>query len=323
MTSIENARIVVTGGAGFIGSCVVDSLLQSGAKEVVVIDNLSRGRWENLTEANKSGRLRLVVGDIRDRDLVERTFQGADLAIHEAALRITQCASDVRLCHEVLVDGTFNVLAAVVNNGVKRLVFNSSSSVYGEPSYLPIDEDHPYNNKTAYGAGKIANEQMARAFAAQFGLNYIALRPFSVYGPRMDTWGVYTEVFIRWLEAIERGQPPVIFGDGKSTSNDYIFISDVVEATMAAITSGVSEGVYNVGTGKETSLNDLCALILELTKSPLVPEHEGPDRVRIVSRRYANVAKTRKELGFRAKIELEDGLKELISWRKNEKAKGN
>lgn len=315
---IAGSKVLVTGGAGFIGSHVVDQLLAAKVSRVVVLDNLSRGRAENLRTARKTGRIKFIQGDIRNREVVEKAFRSVDFVIHEAAVRITQCAADPRLCQEVLVDGTFNVLEACVKNKVKKLVFNSSSSVYGEPSYLPMDEKHPYNNKTAYGAGKIANEHMARAFRHMYGLNYIGLRPFSVYGPRMDLFGVYTEVMIRWLDNIDKEQPPVIFGDGKNTT-DFIYVEDVARETILALKHNVNEGFYNAGFGKETDLNTLAKLILCLTESHLVPIHKGQDKLQPVNRRRADTSKARKDLRFQPKVKLEDGLKKLIIWRKNEK----
>lgn len=315
---IAGAKVLVTGGAGFIGSHVVDKLIVGKVAQIVIIDNLSRGRLENLADARRSGKLKFIKGDIRNRGLVLKASRGMNYVIHEAAVRITQCAADPRLCQEVLVDGTYNVLEACVKNRVKKLVFNSSSSVYGEPSYLPMDEDHPYNNRTAYGAGKIANEHMAQAFRHMYGLNFIGLRPFSVYGPRMDLFGVYTEVMIRWLDNIDKGQPPIIFGDGKNTT-DFIYVEDIADETILALKSDINEGFYNSGFGKETSLNALARLVLKLTESKRVPIHKNQDRLQPVSRRRADMTRTKRDLGFIPKIPLEDGLKRLINWRRDEK----
>lgn len=313
----KNLKFVVTGGAGLIGSWVVDFILKEyGDKvgQIVVLDNFTRGTKANLASALKSKKVKVVEGDIRDSRTVNKLIRGADFVIHEAAIRITQCAENPRLCNEVLVDGTFNVFEACVKNKVKKLVFNSSASVYGDPSYLPMDEDHPYNNLTAYGAAKIANEYMARAFRKMYGLNYVSLRPFNVYGPRMDVYGVYTEVMIRWLEKIQTNQSPVIHGDGKQ-SMDFIYVEDVARATICALKSSVNEGVFNVGTGIETNLNELLKILLKLTNPALKPKYE-PQRVAThVSRRQADIKKAKKYLGFKAQTNLNEGLKQLIDWR--------
>src|SRR3974390_1015971 len=225
MSKLKGSCCLVTGGAGFIGSTIVDQLLAAGASEVRVIDNFVRGSWDNLAWAIEHGGVKIMEGAILHRALVKRTVQGVDYIFHQAALRITRCAEAPREAIEVLIDGTFNVLEAAIEHNVRKGMAASSASVYGEPSYLPIDESHPFNNRTMYGAGKIAAEQMLRALHDTSGLQYIALRPFNVYGPRMDLDGVYTEVLIRWLDAIEAGKPPLIFGDGEQ-SMDFVFVED-------------------------------------------------------------------------------------------------
>jgi UDP-glucose 4-epimerase len=211
------------------------------------------------------------------------------------------------------------VIEAALRNKVKKVSVASSASVYGEPSYLPIDESHPFNNRTMYGAGKIATEQLLRAFHDTSGLQYIAFRPFNVYGPRMDTAGVYTEVLIRWLDAIEANKPPLIFGDG-SQSMDFVYVADVARAYLLAVQSDISDEVFNIGTGVQTSLNDLCKMLLRLLGSSLQPEYRDARRVGNVQRRRAAVEKADKMLGFRATVSLERGLRELIRWRQAAKA---
>src|SRR5690348_8031553 len=215
MNRIAGARFLVTGGAGFVGSTIVDQLFEQGAAEVRVIDNFVRGSWSNLASALNHPGMHIIDGDIRDAALVDRLTKGVDYVIHQAALRITRCAEAPREAVEVLIDGTVNVLESALRHGVKKIVAASSASVYGEPTYLPIDEEHPFNNRTLYGACKIANEQILRAYYTSYGLPYVAFRYFNVYGPRMDTVGVYTEVMIRWLDALESNNSPLIFGDGK------------------------------------------------------------------------------------------------------------
>jgi UDP-glucose 4-epimerase len=304
----------VTGGAGFVGSTIVDRLLAAGASEVRVIDNFVRGNWANLEWAESQGALTVTVGDIRDAALVQRATRGVDYVFHQAALRITRCAEAPREAVEVLIDGTLNVLEAATTHGVKKVIAASSASVYGEPSYLPIDEMHPFNNRTIYGAGKIAMEQMLRAFYETSGLAYVALRPFNVYGPRMDMTGVYTEVLVRWLDAIEAGKPPVIFGDGQQ-SMDFVHVDDVAWANVLAAMSDVTDDVFNVGTGTQTTLNCLCDTLLELKRSRLKPEHLSARSVANVQRRRADTQKAEAILGFKATTMLQNGLQSLIDWR--------
>ena len=314
MRNLAGARCLVTGGAGFIGSTIVDQLLQAGVSEVRVIDNFVRGNWNNLTWALRHGGVEVIEGDIRDAASVDRAVEGVDFVFHQAALRITRCAEFPREAIEVLVDGTMNVLESALKHKVTKVVAASSASVYGEPSYLPIDEGHPFNNRTMYGAGKVANEQMLRALHEGAGLNYIAFRPFNVYGPRMDMTGAYTEVLVRWLDAIEANKAPLIFGDGFQ-SMDFIFVEDVARANILASQSDVCDDVFNLGTGVQTSLNELCDLLLKISGSSLRPEHREARAVANVQRRRAGVEKAEKMLGFKAAVGLEQGLRELIKWR--------
>jgi UDP-glucose 4-epimerase len=310
---------LVTGGAGFVGSTIVDQLLAAGASEVRVVDNFVRGSRGNLAWARAHGGVNVIDGDIRDTSLVNQATDGVDYVFHQAALRITRCAEKPREAVEVLIDGTLNVLEAALRYKVKKVVAASSASVYGEPSYLPIDESHPFNNRTMYGAAKIANEQMLRAFHETSGLQYVALRPFNVYGPRMDVTGVYTEVLVRWLDAIETNKAPLIFGDGNQ-SMDFVYVEDVARANLLAAQSGVSDEVFNVGTGVQTSLNELCGLVLGLTGSSSQPEHREARSVGNVQRRRAAIEKADRMLGFRTSVSLEQGLRQLIRWREAAKA---
>ena len=306
--------MLVTGGAGTIGSTIVDQLLDAGAAHVDVLDNLVRGRRENLADAFARGNVTLVEGDLADRDLVHDVTRGKDLVFHQAAIRITQCAEEPRLALEVLVDGTFTVLEAAVEHHVDKLVYASSASVYGLAESFPTGErHHHHNNDTFYGAAKSFNEGMARSFRAMYGLDFVGLRYFNVYGPRMDVHGLYTEVLVRWMERIADGQPPLIFGDGQQTM-DFVFTKDIARANILAATSDVTEGVYNVASGEETSLLGLAQALLRAMDSDLSVEH-GPEReVNGVSRRLADITAAQRDLGFTAEVGLEDGLRELVQW---------
>jgi UDP-glucose 4-epimerase len=314
MSILQGARILVTGGAGTIGSTIVDHLIDAGAERIDVLDNLVRGRRANLDAAMATGKVKLVEGDLRDRDLVHDLSSGKDIVFHQAAIRITQCAEEPRLALEVLVDGTFNVFEAAADHGVGKLVAASSASVYGMAEEFPTTErHHHHNNDTFYGAAKSFNEGMARSFRAMTGLDYVLLRYFNVYGPRMDVHGLYTEVLVRWMERIADGQPPVIFGDGRQTM-DFIHTRDVARANILAAGSGAREGVYNIASGEETSLLELARALLRAMDSDLQVEH-GPDRaINGVVRRLADTSAARLDLGFTAETGLEDGLRELVEW---------
>jgi nucleoside-diphosphate-sugar epimerase len=319
MNDLKNSCCLITGGAGFVGSNIADQLLDQGVSEVRVIDNFVRGTWTNIEPALKRGGIKVFEGDICDRSLMDRATDGVDFVFHQAALRITRCAEAPREAIEVLVDGTLNVLEAALHHKVKKVIAASSASVYGEPSYLPIDEEHPFNNRTLYGGCKIANEQMFRALHDTAGLSYVAIRPFNVYGPRMDITGVYTEVLIRWLDAIEAGKAPLIFGDG-TQSMDFVYVEDVARLNLIAAESDVNDEVFNAGTGVQTSLNELCDLLLKISGSSLQPEHREARKVANVQRRCASIAKAEKMLGFTPAVALEQGLRELIRWRQVTKA---
>ncbi|MFD5512437.1 SDR family NAD(P)-dependent oxidoreductase [Streptomyces sp. NPDC059761] len=321
MSSVRGKRILVTGGAGTIGSHVVDLLVDNGAREVVVLDNFVRGRAANLARALKSGAVDVVEGDIRDRETVRKATEGAELVFHLAAIRITQCAEEPRLANEVLVDGTFNVLEAAVAAGVGKVVASSSASVYGLAETFPTTErHHPYNNDTFYGAAKAFNEGMLRSFHAMYGLDYVALRYFNVYGPRMDIHGLYTEVLIRWMERITAGEPPLILGDGTQTM-DFADVRDIARANLLAAESDLTDEVFNVASGSETSLRDLAVGLLEaMGAQGMVPEH-GPARaVNGVTRRLADTSQASGRLGFTAEIDMRRGLRDLVEWWRAERA---
>jgi UDP-glucose 4-epimerase len=313
-SSIDGKRALVTGGAGTIGSTLVDQLVEHGAAEVVVLDNFVRGRRENLAMACAKGNVTIIDGDVRDRVLVNELSEGIDLVFHQAAIRITQCAEEPRLAHEVLVDGTFNVVEAAVAAEVDKVIAASSASVYGLAGEFPTAElHHPYANDTLYGAAKTYNEGLLRSYHVTSGLDYVALRYFNVYGPRMDVHGAYTEVLVRWMERIAAGEPPLIFGDGSQTM-DFVCVPDIARANILAAEAGVTDVVFNVASGVETSLQELAEALLDVMGSDLSIEY-GPERtVNGVTRRLADTSAARDELGFSAEIDIRQGLTGLVEW---------
>lgn len=312
---LNNKKILITGGCGFIGSHIVDQLLRENVKKITIVDNFTRGTKNNLSHLKRNKKIKIIEGDIRSKKLMLDISKNIDCIFHEAAIRLTQCAEDPRLCHEIMVDGTFNILEAAAKNKVKKLIMASSASVYGEPLYVPMDEKHPYNNTTFYGAAKIANEHMAFAFHAKYGIPIILLRYFNVYGPRMDILGAYTEVIIRWLEKIDAGKSPIIHGDGKQ-SLDFVFVEDIAQANILAAKSNLPFGIYNVGSGKTTSLKKLLNTLTKLTGSSVKPIFNTKVKRPYVQKRQADVKKAKKELKFKTSTTLRQGLKKLIQWRK-------
>ena len=316
---MRNKRILITGGAGLIGSHIADLVVQEQPREIIIYDNFVRGRRDNLAHAAAAFPLTIVEGDIRDRALLAKTFEGVDIVFHQAAIRITQCAEEPRLALEVLVDGTFNVLEAAVQARVARVVAASSASVLGMADAFPTTEQHhPYNNRTIYGASKAFNEGLLRSFAEMYGLKYVALRYFNVYGPRMDAHGAYTEVFIRWMERIAAGQPPVIFGDGSQTM-DFVHVHDIARANLLAAKSDVTDEVFNIASGTETSLKEIAQRLLRIMGSQLQPEHAAERKVNPVPRRLADVRKASDVLGFQVKVSLDEGLQGLVEWWQQER----
>jgi len=312
-------RALITGGAGLVGSHIADLLVAENVKEVTILDNFTRGRLENL-EIAKGGNLRIVEGDIRDRALLRDLMEGIDVVFHQAAIRITQCAEDPRLALEVLADGTFNVLEAAVAAGVGKVVAASSASVYGLAEAFPTPESHHgYDNRTIYGAAKSFNEGLLRSFHEMYGLNYVALRYFNVYGPRMDTYGAYTEVLIRWMERLADGKPCLILGDGLQTM-DFVFIDDIARANILAAKFPVTDDVFNIASGVETSLNELAAALGRVMGCNLAPEYGPARKVNPVPRRLADTRKAEHLLGFKAQVLLEEGLSKLVQWWKQQQA---
>ena len=312
---INGKRILVTGGAGLIGSTTIDLLLREhDPGRIVILDNMSRGAAANIEQALKDRRVQLVDGDIRDRALVDRLAAEADAIVHMAALRITACAAEPREAFEVMCAGSYNVVEAAQKAGVQKVVAASTASIYGLADTFPTTESHhPYNNRTWYGAMKVMLEGLLRSFNDMHGLPYVAFRYFNVYGPRMDIHGKYTEVLIRWMERLEAGQPPLILGDGRQTM-DFVYVEDIARANVLGLASDVSDEVFNVASGTETSLNDLAAALSRVMGKSVAPEY-GPERkVNAVPRRLASTENAERLLGFRAQVSLDEGLRRLVSW---------
>jgi UDP-glucose 4-epimerase len=318
MTSLKDKRVLVTGGAGFIGSHIVDLLVAEECGDIVVIDNMIRGRPENLAAVRKH--VNVIEGDIRDRSLMEQLVSHADIVFHHAALRITHCAAEPRLAMQVMAGATFDLLELCAQANVEKVIAASSASIYGMAEQFPTTESHhPYNNRTLYGAAKAFNEALLRSFNEMYGLDYVALRFFNVYGPRMDIHGKYTEVLIRWMECIENGKPPVIFGDGLQTM-DFVHVRDVARANILAAKASVSDTVFNVGSGAETSLVGLARRLLKgMGRADLKPQFAEERKVNPVGRRLASTEAARRSLGFAASIPLDQGLADLVRWWRSER----
>jgi UDP-glucose 4-epimerase len=312
--SMRGRRALITGGLGLVGSHIADLLVDRGAAEVLILDDLSRGRRSNVAWAEGHGNVAVVIGDIRDRGLLDRLMDGIDVVFHQAALRITQCAENPALAMDVLVDGTFQVVDAASRIGRPKIIAASSASVYGAAERFPTAEDHhPWTNDTLYGAAKAFGEGLLRSFHATHGLDYVALRYFNVYGPRMDAHGRYTEVLVRWMDRIRSGDAPLILGDGAQTM-DFVYAADVARANVLAAEAPVTDAVFNVASGTETSLVELAGALLGVMGAEQRIEY-GPARsVNNVRRRLADTRRAREHLGFRVEVPLEEGLRRLVDW---------
>ncbi|WP_245295322.1 SDR family NAD(P)-dependent oxidoreductase [Manganibacter manganicus] len=321
MELLRGKRVLVTGGAGFIGSHIVDQLVAAQCEKIVVIDNMVRGRRANLSSAMMSGRVEIVEGDIRDRALMERLVTGTDTVFHQAALRITHCAAEPDEAMAVMVNATYDLLRLCVQARVRKIVMASSASIYGMAEDFPTDEQHhPYANRTLYGAAKSFGEGLLRSFNDMYGLDYVALRYFNVYGPRMDIHGRYTEVMVRWMQRIEAGEPPLIFGDGLQTM-DLIHVTDIARANILAASALVTDMVFNVGTGTETSLLDLSQVFAAAMGRPkLRPVHMPERAVNPVPRRLAATGAAQRMLGFSPIVGPKEGIADLVAWWRSETA---
>ncbi len=314
MINIAGSTILVTGGAGFVGSHVIEKLLPHQPSKIFVIDNLLRGSLKNMTSFKNNPIVEFIQDDIRNLDLLEKIFPQVDYVFHLAALRITRCAENPVEAFSVMVEATSRIVELAKKNGVKKIIYSSSASVYGMVTEFPTTEScPPYDNKTFYGAAKLFGEQLLRSYSDMYGLKYVALRYFNIYGPRMDTEGKYTEVMIRWLDCIRDKKTPLIFGDGL-TSMDFVYVEDVADANIKALLSDTSDEIFNIGFNRETTLSELLNLLLKVNDSDLKPENREERSINSVRRRLADISKAKRLLNWEPKISLEEGLKSLSKW---------
>lgn len=318
---IRGKKILVIGGAGLIGSHVVDELIAEDIGELIIYDNFTRGTVENLEVALRDPRVRIfeIGGDICQPDILNVAMAESDIVFHFAALWLLHCHQYPRSTFRVNVEGFFNVLEGCVSNNIERLVWSSSASVYGDALREPMDEDHPFNNKNLYGATKIAGEAMATAYAHRYGLQQVGLRYMNVYGPRQDYQGAYIAVIMKMLDAIDNGEAPTIFGDG-SEAFDFIYVGDCAKANVCAMRADTTDRYYNVGTGQRTTLKELAEKLLNLTGCNLPIQYKDRSQATLVRNRIGDPKRATAELGFIAEKDLNEGLAELIQWRADHKA---
>src|SRR5882757_10459424 len=311
---IKDSTILVTGGAGFIGSYVVEELIPLQPKKIIILDNFIRGSKDNMKSFANNPIVEFHEGDIRDNIKLEHCIAGSDYVFHMAALRINACAASPRDGFEVMLKSTFEVADLARKHKVKKVIYSSSASVYGLAQHFPTPEtDNPYNNQTFYGAAKMWGEQLFRSYKFMYGLDYVALRYFNAYGPRMDTDGKYTEVMVRWLDCIRDEKNPLIYGDG-STTMDFVYVKDIAKSNIAALQADVTDEAFNIGNCEETSLKELLAVLLKVNQSDLRPEYREENSINPVSRRLADISKAKQLLHFTPTISLEQGMKELSEW---------
>ncbi len=317
---LKGKRVLITGGAGFVGSHIADLLVDAGCDEIIVIDNMVRGRPENLANATANGKVNLIAGDIRNTRLMAELIRGVDTVFHQAALRITQCAAEPRAALDVMIKATFDLVEQCHDSGVRKIVMASTASVYGMADAFPTTEQHhPYNNRTFYGAAKVFGEGLLRSFNDMYGTNYVCLRYFNVYGPRMDIHGRYTEVLVRWMERLDAGEAPAIFGDGKQTM-DMLHVRDVARANILAAVSPATDIALNVGSGTETSLLALARNLARVMGRPdIEPVHWEERAINPVPKRRADTNLACRTIGFETTVPLDDGLAELVDWWRTER----
>ncbi len=312
-TEIKGSKCIVTGGAGFVGSNLTRRLLYENASEVVVLDNFLRGRKQNLESIVGDRRLKVISGTIEDRKLVTSICDGSDFIFHNAVLRLPFAEENPELCRTVMLDGSINLIEAAISNRIPKFIFSSSATVYGEPNYLPIDENHPLKTETHYGNAKIKIENHLASLGENIGFDYAILRYFNIYGPRADFYSQYTEVIPRWIVNLDRGLQPEIYGNFEHCY-DFTHVTDIVDANILAATSQTRNKVFNIGTGVTTSLEELAELMLDLYGVKLKLRYGEPENRPIVRKRVADISRACQELHFTARINLVDGLKNTIEW---------
>jgi UDP-glucose 4-epimerase len=317
MPNLEDAKVLLIGGAGFVGSHIADQLLAEPVREIIVLDNFVRGTRANLNEAAKDKRVQIVEGSIEDRNLLAELMLGTDYVFHLAALWLYECVHQPRSALEVNIVGTYNVVEAAQHAGVKKVIYSSSASVYGDAVFTPMTEEHPFNNRTMYGATKIAGEQFFRAFNEQHKLDYAGLRYMNIYGPRMDYKGTYVSVIMKVLDRIDAGEAPIIFGDG-SQSYDFVHVVDVARANILALKANVSDEFFNIGMGVKTTINELVTMLVEITGADLQPEYR-PQAQMFVTHRVGSTERAQEQLGFRARVPLKEGLRSVVEWRQRDR----
>lgn len=318
MNEIKGKRILVTGGAGFIGSHIVDQLIVEEPKEVIVFDNFIRGERKNLEEALKSGIVKIIEGDITSPEDLDKAMEGVDYVFHEAALWLLTCEENPREAIRVNIGGTYNVLEACVKHKVKKIVAASSSSVYGDGLYFPTDEKHPFNNYLFYGMTKVADEQLYRAFWKKFGLDYVAFRYLNVYGPRQDYRSAYISAIMNFINKIDAKEAPEINGDGSATM-DLIYVGEVARANILALKSDVTNECFNAASGRETTIRELLDTLVDLMDAKDIEPIYKPRDMKLVSRRYGCPKKAKEMLGFEGAVSVKEGLKNVLDWWESER----
>jgi UDP-glucose 4-epimerase len=314
MFSLNGSKVLVTGGAGHIGSHVVDAVLAEGASKVIVYDNFAEGKTGNMGPALRTGRVEALSRDIRDYEDLKPAMEGCDYVFHTASIMLLEARVRGRKALEVNVDGTYNVLQAAVETGVKKVILSSSGSVYGEPLYIPMDEKHPYNNETLYGATKVMSEQLCRVFHRQYHLSYAGLRYFNVYGPRQHIKGAYAQIVPRWYDMMTSGERITIFGDGTQTM-DMTYVEDVARANVLAAKADITADFLNVGTGASTSVNEVFHYLKDLLNYKLQPVYVERD-VNLVKRRQCSPELAESTIGFKYTISVSEGLRRYVAWRR-------
>lgn len=314
--TLAGSSVLVIGGAGFVGSHLVDQLTQEPTGEILILDDFVRGKRDNLRQALKSPQVRVIEGSITDVRLLCDLMRNVDYVFHLAALWLYECVHQPRAALEVNVVGTYNVVEAAQQAGVKKVIYSSSASVYGDALFTPMTEEHPFNNRTMYGATKIAGEQFLRACYEQHGQNYVGLRYMNIYGPRMDYKGTYVSVIMKVLDRIAHKLPPIIFGDG-SQAYDFIHVQDVARANILALKSDATDECFNIGMGVKTNINELVTRLIEITRSNVQPEYR-PQEQMFVTHRVGSTDKAERMLGFRAAIPLDEGLRSVVEWRQQD-----